>query len=361
MKDSQPNEIIKFSCQKNVIQQMVDPRYIIKFKMDEFVTDDKTLRFYATDQNNDESVALKLYFKGNPNICKFQNMEEEPEFRESIDDCHAYQILNNRLYNLPEDNDQPIPRGTKPIFRDVLLPQCISPQASMAGRTNYLNAFTLPEGISIKELCMHELDLSNYNSCLPFIKIISKGLLHAIQLFNSSTRFFKHSNILPENIFLFMRRGHPQVFLDNMFKDNIKYDDPTAKPFKTDFNMMANLLIGILLGTDDVKLREPLINTYDLYMQLDQYIKKHNININLKSLNLGVPAEFMRDRKCQTVRELNYKLKNSFFNLIYRLKCLGTRDEEQFMEISQALNHPFINPPMETKKKVGWNFAPADY
>jgi len=40
---------------------------------------------------------------------------------------------------------------------------------------------------------------------------------------------------------------------------------------------------------------------------------------------------------------------------------LGTRDEEQFMEISQALNHPFITPPMDVKKKVGWNFAPADY
>ena len=100
----------------------------------------------------------------------------------------------------------------------------------------------------------------------------------------------------------------------------------------------------ILTGNEDVKLREPFLNTFDLFLQIREFIEDRNLEINLKTNNLGVPEGFMKDNlKCQTITELDHKLLNSIFNFIYRLKCSGTKSEDQFMEISQALDHQFIN------------------
>jgi hypothetical protein len=368
------NEIISFSCQKNVIQQMVDPRYVIKYKMDEFVNNDRTLRFYATDQNLDESIALKLYFKNHPKTCEFENMQIDEDFKESIDDCNQYHILNNRLYNLPADNIEPIDvANAKPLYNDIFIPRCITPKVLGKGRTHFINIFTLPEGENLKEKCIHELGVTKINSCVSDLRIIATGLLHAMALYNSQNRFFKHANLYPQNIYLYMKNENRKVFLDNMIYDNQKYDDIESKSFKTDFNMLADLFIMLLTGSEEVKLREPLLSSYDLFLQLKEFVESRHIEVNLKTNNLGVPEGFMKNgNKCQTVTEMDYKLQKSVFNFIYRLKCAGTRKEEQFMEISQALEHEFIRagagsdeggngenggkPKMET-----WNAIPADY
>ena len=324
---------------------MVDPRFIIKYKMDEYVNNDKTLRFYATDQNLDSSVALKLYFNTNVKQCEFQNMEANPDFKESLDDCNSYKILNNRLYNQPSQNNDPIDTtANTPIYNDILIPQCISPKMDNKGKTHYINIFTLPDGENLKEKCIHGLNVTKNNSCISHVKSITTGLLHAMALFNSQNRFFKHSNLFPQNVYLYMKNEDKKVFLDNIFYDSMKYDDIEAKSFKSDFNMLGDLLIMILTGNEDVKLREPFLNTFDLFLQIREFIEDRNLEINLKTNNLGVPEGFMKDNlKCQTITELDHKLLNSIFNFIYRLKCSGTKSEDQFMEISQALDHQFIN------------------
>ena len=350
---------------------MIDPRFIIKYKMDEYVNDDRTLRFYATDQNIDSSVAIKLYFKNDPKTCEFQNMQRDPDFKEALDDCNNYKILNNRLYNLPADNTNLIDVNTSnPIYNDIIIPKCITPTIDNKGKTHFANIFTLPEGENLKEKCIHELHITKNNSCVSYLRLISTGLLHGMMLFNSSNRFFKHSNLYTQNVYLYMKNEVSKVFLDNMIYDSLKYDDIESKSFKTDFNMMADLLITILTGSEEVKLREPLLNSFDLFLQLKEFIENRHIEINLKTNTLGVPEGFNKDsNKCQTVTEMDYKLQKSFFNFIYRLKCVGTKKEDQFNDINQALNHDFIKSGDDSEGENGkgkskleaWDAVPADY
>ena len=323
---------------------MLDPRFVVKYKMDEFVNNDKTLRFYATDQNFDESVALKLYFKSDPKTCEFVNMQVDPDFNGALDDCNQYKILNNRLYGKPADNTEPIDiPNSKAIYDDVLLPQCVTPKNAGAGKTHYINIFSLPGGENLKDKCIHELGVTRNNSCISFLRTIAKGLLHAMDIYNSNNRFFKHQNLFPQNVYLFMRNEDSKVFLDNMVYDSMKYDDIESKTFKTDFNMIADLMISLLTGSEEVKLREPLLNSFDLYIQLRDFVEERHLDINLKTFNLGVPEGFMKDGlKCQTVSELDSKLDKSLFNFIYKLKCAGTKVEDQFNGIDQALKHEFI-------------------
>lgn len=337
-------EIVNFSCQKNVIQQMIDPRYVIKYKMDDYINNDRTLRFYATDQNIDGSVALKLYFKNDPQTCEFQNQQTDPDFKEALDDCNTYKILNNRLYNQPADNNEVIDTtNLKPIYSDVAIPQCLTPKSDGKAKTHYINIFSLPEGENLKEKCMHGLQVNKNNSCVPFMRAIAKGLLHGMDIYNSKNRFFKHKNLLPQNIYLYMKNEDSRVFIDNMYYDNQKYDDIESKTFKNDFNMIADLLISLLTGHEEVKLKEPLLNTYDLYLQLKEFVEERHLSVDLNTHNLGVPQGFMRDTtKCVTLNELENKLRKSVFNFIYRLKCVGTKKEDQFQEVAQALNHEFI-------------------
>jgi len=170
-----------------------------------------------------------------------------------------------------------------------------------------------------------------------------------------------------------------------MIYDSLKYDDIDSKSFKTDFNMLADLLIMVLTGSEDIKLREPLLNSYDLFLQVREFINERNLDIPLITNSLGVPEGFMTDNnKCKTMTELDNRLKKSIFNFIYRLKCAGTKKEDQFNEITQALNHEFIKALTGgdgasgngsgssganagaggaggEKKLEAWDASPADY
>ena len=155
-----------------------------------------------------------------------------------------------------------------------------------------------------------------------------------------------------------MKNEDRKVFIDNMFYDSMKYDDIESKTFKSDFNLLGDLLIMLLTGNEEIKLREPFLNTYDLFLQIREFIEDRHLDIALKTYNLGVPEGFMKDNnKCQTVTELDNHLQKSIFNLIYRLKCSATKAEDQFMEISQALNHEFIKSGIAINDVNGNNAA----
>jgi len=144
-----------------------------------------------------------------------------------------------------------------------------------------------------------------------------------------------------------------------MSYDEMKYDDPDMLPFKTDFNLLADLLIMVMVGSEEIKLKEPLKHTFDLYRQIQGFVETRNLDINLRTKSLGVPNGFMKENaKCQTIAEHNFKLQNSVFNFIYRLKCVGVKFEEQFNEIQQALNHGFMKNIDELEI---WDGLPAEY
>lgn len=225
-------------------------------------------------------------------------------------------------------------------------------------KTHYLNIFTLPEGEDLYTKCIVDKNLDKHNSCILHLKKIARAVLKALQIFNAGKRFYKHGNLYPNNIYLYEKKEKKVIFIDNMLFDSVKYDDPNNKPFKTDFNLLADLLVNLLSGSIDFRLKDPK-NTFDVYAQIKKYYMKNKFPINLKSFHLNMPPKFMNTPKCVTISELDYLLRNTFFNFVYRLKCTGTNKAFRFVEISQALKHGFVFKGEKEKQK--WNDLPAEY
>ena len=349
--------LIKFTCNKQNIQKMIDPRYELKFIMDDYMSEDKTLRFIASDVNLSDSRYAKLYFKGDPKNCEFHNHSRNPSFQETLEDCTNHKKLVNRLYNRPANNDNPLTKNDKPIYDSIRLPQCISSKEPQGIKTHYLNIFELPSGEDLGTKCIVKDNLTKNNSCMIHLRKVSKAVLKVLTLFNAGKRFYKHGNLIAQNIYLYEGRKKRSIFIDNMLYDPVKYDDSRNKPFKSDFNMLADLLISLITGSQDFKLKEPK-NTFDVYSQIKKYYKKNQLPVSLKTLHLNMPMKFMSTRKCVTLTELDWLLRDTFFNFVYRLKCTKTNKPLRFIEINQALQHGFL---LNNKISQTWDALPAEY
>ena len=211
--------------------------------MDKYISADKTLRFLTSDNSLNESKYSKVYFKGDPKQCKFENHGVNPSFSDALEDCNNHKILFNRLYNRPADSETPIKKTDKPLYKSILIPKCESMKEQVTAKTHFLNVFDLPNGQNLDRKCIVNKNLTKNNSCMIHLRKISKAVLKTLNIFNSGKRFFKHGNLIPQNIFLYEKKGISKVFVDNMLFDTVKYDDKDNKPFKSDFNMLADLLI----------------------------------------------------------------------------------------------------------------------
>ena len=325
--------------------------------MDNYISADKTLRFLSVDNSLSESKYTKLYFKGNPKQCKFFNQGTTPDFSDAREDCNSHNILINRLYNRAADNDKPITKKDKPIHKSFTLPQCLSIKEPVGVKTNFLNIFNLPEGDNFNTKCIVEENLTKTNSCFIYLRKVSNAILKSLKILNSGKRFFKHGNLYAHNIYLYERGDINKIFIDNMLFDPVKYDNKENKPFKSDFNMLADMLVSLATGSEKFKLKEPR-NTFHVYSQIKKYYDKNEFSINMKNFHLNMPNKFMSTKKCVSLSELEWLLRDTFFNFIYRLKCTGSNKDFRFVEIDQALKHGFL---LVKKSSQEWDSLPAEF
>jgi len=220
-----------------------------------------------------------------------------------------------------------------------------------------MNIFNLPSGQDLQSICIVGDFLTKTNSCMFHLRKVSKSVVKALNIFNAGKRFYKHGNIIPANVYLYEKRDIKKVFVDGMLFDTIKYDDADNKPFISDFNMLGDMLIALLSGSEEFKLKEPK-NTFDIYSQILKYYEKKQYPITLRTEHLNMPQKFLATPKCVTLAELEYLLRDTFFNFVYRLKCTATNSAERFVTIQQALDHGFL----ATKKtSQTWDALPAEY
>jgi len=280
-----------------------------------------------------------------------------PSFSDALEDCNNHKNLINRLYNRKPDNEVPITKEDKPIYKSIGLPVCLSSKDPKGIKTHYMNVFALPVGQDLNTRCVVGQFLTRSNSCMLFLRKVAKAVLKVLSIFNAGTRFFKHGNLIPQNIYLYEKKDKNIVFVDNMLFDTVKYDDKDNKPFKSDFNLLADLLVTLLSGSEDFKLKEPK-NTFHVYSQIKKYYEKHEFAVGLNTFHLNMPKKFMSTPKCVTLAELEWLLRDTYFNFVYRLKCTGTNKKFRFVEISQALKHAFMLKP---KTSQTWDALPAEY
>ncbi len=333
---------------------------------DEFMNSDNTFRFIAIDSTDLESVSLKMYFKGTPSSGVFFSQNDDPTFKDSINECKNHKVINNRLYNKAATNIQPINDLTDiSVFPDIKLPKCLSVPDNGSLKTSYVNIFSLPEGTRLDHKCLKEDELNKSNSCLSYMRIISSGLLHALKIYNMGNAFFRHGNIFPHNIYLLVQNDTQRIYLDNMLYDSNKYDDIAQKPFRRDMNLMGDTLIKLITGTAVDIVTAPIKSTFHLYHTIRKFIWDNSIDLSLKSAAINMGSNLKEGNgKCVTMSEFEFKLQKSVFNFIYRLKCTGIDPYNQFMDIDQALKHDFLASALEVGPKAPgeqWDSLPADY
>jgi hypothetical protein len=324
--------------------------------MDRFVLKDKTLRFLGMDVNKGKARYIKLYFKGDPKNCEFHNQGKNPSFADKLEDCNNHKALINRLYGRPGDSVKKIKKTDKKVFKSISLTKCITDKDPVGAKTHYLNVYELPKGLDFDSRCLVGEFLTKDVSCLTHLRKASKGVLKALTIFNLGKRFYKHGNLIPSNVYLEEKNGHSQIFLDGMLFDPVKYDDKDDKPFKSDFNMLADMLVQMTTASDQFQISEPK-NTFDIYKRIKRFYTKNQFPVELITSHLNMPKGFMRSPKCVTLSELEFLLRHTFFNFIFRLKCTSTNKPFRFMDISQALNHPFLTKVTPET----WDALPAEF
>ena len=312
-----------------------------------------------------ETSIMKLYYKGNPSAAKFYS-EEDKSYKGSAEDCKTNKILTNRVFGKSIGNTENIVEGKdKLVYPNFEITRCLYGSESSDSKTAYYNIFTVPKGEKLSEKCLHEKFLDKDNNCNSHLKLISSGLLNGIKLFNIGTKFFKHANIRPHNVYLYRRNDTEKVYLDNMLYDHNLYDDINDKPYKFDLNMLGDFLLKLLTGSKKPEeiIKKAPESTFEIYSQIKKYFVKNSIDINLKTSDLNI-GEGIFDYlgKCVTKAEFEYKLKKSIFNFIYKLKCSGTNPIDQFMDIRQAMDHDFIKSGSSKRtENINWEITPADY
>jgi hypothetical protein len=327
------------------------------------INEDNSLRLVVSDTTDMDSYSMKLYLKGNQMNKKFYEFKDN--YVNGQHDCSNNKIIVNRLYGLPPSNLKEITSKMKPVFKHIQFPVCKSKNNSGNTIGNFSNLFTLAEGRRLDKKCLKYLNLTKHNSCIPYIKLIAKGVLNAIHIMNMGHVFFRHGNIYPQNIYLLSTSKDHIVYLDNMLADGKKYDNISQKPFKDDFSMLGDTLLNLITGTNDdifidheTKNPIKITGAFDIYMAVKFYFEKHKLDINLFSYDLNLVGEILNEGKVLTRSEIEYKLRDTAFNFIYRLKCVGVTPSNQFLDISQAMQHRFITGlEIDTEQ---WDSLPSD-
>lgn len=274
-------------------------------------------------------------------------------------------MINNRLFNKPDNDPNKITKKDKSIFKDVIFPRCLT-EKDEGTVSKYVNVFTLPQGDNLDSKCLHGLHLTNQNTCLPLIKYIAKGSLEAVKILNSGYTYYRHGNLIPQNLYLIDRNNTRKVFVDNMIYEENKYEDSNNKPFRTDMTQLAHTFLKILIGNNKLDLpSNNFNNTFEIYHFVKSYYTKNNIAIHLAPHLINLAGELKEDKgKAVTVEEYEFKLRKSVFNLIFRLMCTGTNPVNQFIDVDQALNHPFFTDLQDLKgisESQIWESTPADF
>jgi hypothetical protein len=326
------------------------------------INEDSTLRIVVSETTAMETFSLKLYLKGDTKQKSFYDFADN--YANGKNDCANSKILNNRLYGLPPTSTRDLTDKDKPIIQHIKFPLCRSKLSTGGTQGHFTNIFTLPEGRRLDKKCLKYTNLTKHNSCIPHIKIIAKGLLNAIHLMNMGHTFYRHGNIYPHNIYLLSSNKEEFVYLDNMLVDAKKYDNIAQKPFKDDFDMIGDTLLNLISGTienifiDHAGKPIQITGAADIYFAVKFYFEKRKLDINLLSYDLNLVAGTFPEGKVLTRSELEYKLRDTVFNFIYRLKCVGIKPSNQFMDISQAMQHRFITGlEIDTEQ---WDSLPSD-
>jgi hypothetical protein len=318
------------------------------------------------DTTTKETLLLKLYFKGDPKSGEFYHEKNDPNFKVSANDCQNSKLITNRVYGKPMTNTDSIVEGKDKLFySNFENTRCFMESGASGAKTAYYSIFSVPNGEKLSTKCLLGDKLTESNSCIGHLKLITGGVINGIKIFNSGKQFYKHSNIRPNNIYLYRRNDTEKIILDNMVYDKETYDDPNNKPYKSDLNMLGETLIQLLSGSSDSKdvIKSIPNSSFSIYYQIRKYFLKQGININLKQRALGIKNDIMNYLgKCVTLAEYDFILHKSIFNFIYRLKCSGTDPNDQFMDLNQALNHEFMKDALDTSsQKDNFVVEPTHY
>jgi hypothetical protein len=359
-----------FKCPKESILKSIDPRYKIIKLMENRVNDDNSIRFFCVDTTNDKTVSLKLFFKGIPHNCEFFNQLTDKDYSDASRDCLNNQIINNRLYKLPKEYKGSYTEYKgKEMFNDVIFPLCQTNNSYAGGDSFFHEVYELPEGESLKNKCLKEDKLDNTNTCIPYLRTITRGVLHGLEILNSGNKYYLHGNITPANLYLKVWTGEQKVYMDNIKFNSNTYDDVNNKPSTTDMDQLGDTLLQLLLGTEKLDaIKYPIRDAFDLYVKVKEYLRSTGKYLNIKTSALNVPSDIdSHNPKIVTKEEYLYKLSKSVFDMIYRLKNTNVEPNMQFTTPGQALKHDFLLQPVNidasssSSDVESLGSAPSDY
>lgn len=336
------------------IQQKIESRYELKKLFGHGVTADNALEFVGTDTTTQTPCLIRLYFKGDPINCEFYEHSKDPNYRVARDECNKHNLLASRVYgkdiaqtSMEQKDLDKTQKSTKPQeFKDVRVPKCLTNKAAENSYSYYYNAYTLPEGENLAEKCLLEENMNQTNSCIPFVSYILQALVRMISVCNKGTTFLKHGNITPDNLWLKMSTGKPELFIGLMKVDHNIYDNIKMKPFDQDFDMTTKTIMKILTGTrkNVFEGQPPFQGPFDMMQRIRKYYEDNSISIRLDSAVLGVDGVDTTGGKLITRAEAEFKMQKSAFSLISKMQCSGVLENNQFTDPAQALGHDFANP-----------------
>ncbi len=287
---------------------------------------------------------------------EFYHQKVDSAYTRPREECKKNMMINNRLFNLPQDNTNVFSTQTPRVgFEKIRFVQC---RSNSRLNTNSLqaNIFSLPEGKRLDKKCIKNELLTKGSSCIPFVKDIIKAGIKGIEILNMGSVFYRHGNLYPENMFLKSTNEGNILFLDNMLFDNTVYDNPDKMPFREDFNIFADSMVNVITGTSKNILPDKVDSVFDVYNTIKAYLRD-NFDISVDVLELGVdPMLANASGKLLTRSEVEYKLRTSVFDFIYKLKCIGAT--EQFIGINEALRHEFVSEGTTTVK---WDSQVSDF
>jgi len=333
--------------------------------VDEMINQDNTLRFRTKVPKKNQPQIMKLYLKGQPDKCEFYNGKNDPFFKNAASDCLNHKVIEKKL-----TEPAVLKKLSTKKVTDILFPKCLTVLEGPPPQSDYYNFFNKPVGKSLKDKCIFGANLNVKNSCIDFIADISRAIARGIAILNSGDKWLKHGSIyLPHVYHVLEKDNSSKVFLDNMKFEATKYEDPENMPFKDDFVMLGNVLLKVLLGTDDeAALKRPFISPLDIYTQAKNYFKKNEIELHVKHITFNIPQNFGNpNKKIVMLDDLDYTLRNSFFNFVYRLLYPVKGIIKPFTDVKQGLDHKFIKvlKEEEGKKKQAlseaWNALPSDF
>lgn len=329
----------EFKCDIPKLVQNLDVKYKILTLFNGEMSEDNTIRFYAT-KDNGKSYVVRAFFSGPPSNCTLMDNSKGDGFKENIKDCQKYKDINLRL------------KGEK-TYTDVEFPVCEETNTDTSGNSFYYEIFGLPKGENLHDKCIQTniQDYDDTNSCIPFLKTIATGAIHGVDVLNRGNTFIKHGNLSPKNIFLQITSEKKQIFLDNLMFSMATLSDTGSKPEVGDLNELGNTLLKIIAGTVTIDFVKDSKSGYEIYCKMLKFFKQNNVSVDLKSSFLGVPQEIKSgSSRVGSLEEFKEKFEGSIFNFIFYLKSDKANS-------SQALKSKYIS----SKTAHNDDDSPADY